>query len=224
MSFGSPTPDRGRRQRPELGRQPGLRREGLRSELAQIPSLRDLQFVQSLDYPTVDVRGGPRAGRPERRDGGGRGPLAGRGHLVEPLRRARSTGPIPKTGIGYQVQVEIPPYQMNSAEEVGMVPVKRHGDRASCCSATWPGVQRGHDAGRVRPLQHEAAGEPDGQHRGRGPGPGGRPRRPAPSRRPASRRAGVTVDVRGQVVPMQQMFRRPGASAWAWRWSSSSCC
>ena len=32
----------------------------------------------------------------------------------------------------------------------------------------------------------------------------------APWRPPASRRAACTVDVRGQVVPMQQMFGGPG--------------
>ena len=80
---------RGRRQRPEPRRQPRLRREGPRASWPKVPSLRDLQYGQSLDYPTVERRDRPRAGRPERRDGRGRRPLAGRGHLVEPLRRAQ---------------------------------------------------------------------------------------------------------------------------------------
>src|SRR5262249_579186 len=48
--------------------------------------------------------------------------------LVAATSSSRFTTPIfwadPNTGIGYQVQVEIPPYQVNSAEEIGLVPVK----------------------------------------------------------------------------------------------------
>src|SRR5439155_4245337 len=36
----------------------------------------------------------------------------------------------PKTGIGYQVQVEIPPYKMNAAEEVGLVPIQGKNNHA----------------------------------------------------------------------------------------------
>ena len=31
----------------------------------------------------------------------------------------------PKSGIGYQVQLQVPPAQMNSNAEVGMIPVKQ---------------------------------------------------------------------------------------------------
>ena len=44
--------------------------------------------------------------------------------------------------------------------------------------------------------------------------------RPGAARRPASRRAACTVDVRGQIAPMQRDVPRPGASAWGWPSSS----
>ena len=53
-------------------------------------------------------------------------------------------------------------------------PIKTERRTARSCCATWPTSTRRHHAGRIRPLQHEPAGEHDGQHRGRGPGPGRR--------------------------------------------------
>jgi multidrug efflux pump subunit AcrB len=117
----------------------------------------------------------------------------------------------PSTGIGYQVQVEVPTARMNSVREVGLVPIKRPGEPGSASPSRQlylqdvarihEGVEpgeydrynmrrlvsmtanvQGEDLGRVaeqitRAIQ--AAGEP--------------PR-------------GVSVEVRGQIVPMQQMF------------------
>ena len=37
----------------------------------------------------------------------------------------------PKSGIGYQVQLQVPPAQMNSNAEVGMIPVKQNEDGAA---------------------------------------------------------------------------------------------
>ena len=54
MSFGSPRRSRSRsaaRTSPTTGPSP----RSSASELAEIPSLRDLQYGQSLDYPTVSV-------------------------------------------------------------------------------------------------------------------------------------------------------------------------
>src|SRR5262249_43917808 len=96
--------------------------EKVREELGKIPSLRDLQFAQSLDYPAVSVE-------VDRQRAGLSGLTTGdvSRSLVAATSSSRFTVPIfwadPKTGIGYQVQVEIPPYQMNSAEEIGLVPI-----------------------------------------------------------------------------------------------------
>ena len=55
MSFGSPTPVEFAVNGPNLAENRAYA-EKVRAELAKIPSLRDLQFVQALDYPTVGVQ------------------------------------------------------------------------------------------------------------------------------------------------------------------------
>ena len=54
MSFGSPTPIEVVVSSPKLADNRAYA-EKLQSQLAAISSLRDLQFGQSLDYPTVEV-------------------------------------------------------------------------------------------------------------------------------------------------------------------------
>ena len=66
-------------------------------------------------------------------------------------------------------------------------------------------------------------GEPDGQHRRRGPGPGRRPRRAGDRSGPAPRPRGRPSTIRGQIRPDGGDPPRPGRSAWGCR-SSSSCC
>ena len=118
----------------------------------------------------------------------------------------------PNTGIGYQVQVEVPPYQMNSAEEIGMVPVKGNGDKQLLLR----------DVARVR--ERKDVGEYDRYNMRRlvsmtaniegedlGRVAAHIDRRPRGSRRASARRQ---VDVRGQVVPMQQMFGGLAGGKW----------
>jgi multidrug efflux pump subunit AcrB len=85
--------------------------------------------VQSLDYPTLDVR-------IDREKSG----LAGA--TMEEVSRSvlaatsssrfvvPSYWPDPKTGIGYQVQVEIPQPQMRSIQDLAMIPVLQNRDHA----------------------------------------------------------------------------------------------
>jgi multidrug efflux pump subunit AcrB len=54
MSFGSPTPIDVAVSGPNL-QESRAYAEKIRGQLAEIESLRDLQFSQSLDYPTVEV-------------------------------------------------------------------------------------------------------------------------------------------------------------------------
>ena len=60
----------------------------LRAEFDGIGSLRDVQIQQSLHYPTRPGHPRPRAGRPQRRDGPRRRPIADRGHLLQPVHLA----------------------------------------------------------------------------------------------------------------------------------------
>lgn len=86
MSFGSPTPIDVSVNGPNLAEN-RAHAEKLRVELAKVPSLRDLQYGLSLDYPTVNIDVDRERGL-ERRHGSRGGPLRSRGHVIEPVRRA----------------------------------------------------------------------------------------------------------------------------------------
>jgi multidrug efflux pump subunit AcrB len=202
MSFGSPTPVAVSIDGPDIA---ASRRhaEKVRDQLARIESLRDLQYVQSLNYPTVEVAvDRQRAGKSKvTTDEVARA-------MVAYTSSSRFVMPNywvdPTSGTGYQVQVEVPPVRMDSVKEVELVTVKqtRGGhislrDVARVREGVAPGeVDRynmrrtvtltanleGEDLGRVsRRVEAalKAAGEP--------------PR-------------GVRVSERGQIVPMRQMF------------------
>ena len=87
MSFGSPTPVDVSVSGPNLAENRAYA-EKIAQELAKMPSLRDLQYGLSLDYPTVEHRRRSRARGPERRHRSRGRPFGCRGHLVEPVRRA----------------------------------------------------------------------------------------------------------------------------------------
>jgi RND family efflux transporter MFP subunit len=90
--------------------------------LSRLPELRDVQVAQSLDYPSVDVT-------IDRERAGLSGVTANEvsRSVVSATSSSRFVVPIfwpdPKTGIGYQVQVEIPQPALKSADELGAVPV-----------------------------------------------------------------------------------------------------
>jgi multidrug efflux pump subunit AcrB len=122
MSFGSPTPVQVTVNSPNQ-QQNRAYAEKIRQQLARIPSLRDLQYEQSLDYPTIEVN-------VDRAKAGLSGVTArdvGRA-LAPATLSSRFTTPLfwqdPKTGVGYQVQLEIPQSRMNSISQVEQVPVK----------------------------------------------------------------------------------------------------
>src|SRR5436305_5666160 len=121
MNFGAPTPIEVAVNGPNLP-EDRTYAEKLRAELAKIPVLRDLQFEQPLDYPAVEVNvNRERAGQL-----GVSIEQVGRS-LVAATSSSRFVTPNywadPKSGIAYQVQVEIPIQRMNSPEELRNVPV-----------------------------------------------------------------------------------------------------
>ncbi len=131
MSFGSPTPVEIAVRGKSL---PDNRAdaEKVLEELAKIPSLRDLQIAQSLDYPTVEVN----VDR-ERAGLAGVTPQDVANSLVAATSSTRFTQPLfwadPKSGIGYQVQVEIPRSVvretgesggLNSLEDLEEIPIR----------------------------------------------------------------------------------------------------
>lgn len=121
MSFGSPTPIEVAVQGPSLAASRPFA-EKVRAELEKIDSLRDLQYAQPLDYPTLQIQ--------VDRDRAGQFGLTmadvGRS-LVAATSSSRYTElnfwRDPGSGNGFQIQVEIPQSKIASLEDVSDLPV-----------------------------------------------------------------------------------------------------
>ncbi len=128
MSFGSATPieiaARG-------GSLPEIRDylKRVEAELAELPALRDIQISQALDYPTVDIK-------VDRERAGLSGTTISQ--ITRSVVAATSSSrfvvpnywPDPKSGIGYQVQVEIPQPRLRTIEDLGAVPLSLQKDHS----------------------------------------------------------------------------------------------
>jgi multidrug efflux pump subunit AcrB len=160
--------------------------------------------VQSLDYPAVEVT-------IDRERAGQSGVTAQdvSRSLLTATWSSRFVVPNywrdPGSGIGYQVQVQVPPLKMDSPREVGLVPVKANGrtpllvrDVAEVREGTQPGEYDRYNMRRLVSLTANVAGtdlgrvsrQVDAALKAAGPPP-----------------TGVQVDVRGQIEPMREMFR-----------------
>ena len=168
MSFGSPTPI-------EIAARGGTLHENrdyigkVQTALANIPAIRDLQVAQSLDYPTVKVK-------VDREKAGLSGTTVSQ--VTRSIVTATSSSrfvvpnywPDPKSGIGYQVQVEIPQPQLDSIEDLAAVPIQRGSgspggqslllrDVASLASGTTPGQYDRYNMKREISLTANIAGD-----------------------------------------------------------------
>ena len=204
MSFGSPTPIDVSVNGPSLAENRAFA-ETMRQELAKVRTLRDLQYGLSLDYPTVSIEvDRERAGLS--------------GVTVQEVARsvvaATSSSrfvvpnywPDPKTGIGYQVQVEIPYQIMDSVAQIETVPIQRPGldrqlllrDVATVREGTMPGEFDRYNMKRSVSLTANIAGEDLGRVAGR-------------VRRAIERAGGppkgATVEIRGQIRPMDEILQ-----------------
>ena len=155
---------RGRHHGAGLRGHASVRRRRCSDELAQIPTLRDLQVGQALDYPAIQVN-------VDRQ-------LAGQlGVTVDQIGRSfaaatsssRFVAPNywadPRTGIAFQVQVEVPQPRMTSLDDLRVVPVSRRRRARTRCSATWRRIDNAHDRRRIRSDQRPAHGHADGERR-----------------------------------------------------------
>jgi multidrug efflux pump subunit AcrB len=204
MSFGSPTPVDVSVTGPNLADDRAFA-EKIRKELAGIPSLRDLQYGQSLDYPTVNIE-------LDRERAGLSGVTAQ--DIARSVVTATSSSrfvvpnywPDPKTGIGYQVQVEIPYQTMNSIGEIERVPIQKPGldrqvllrDVATVQKGTMPGQFNRYNMKRSVGLTANIAGEDLGRVSGR---------IDQALKRAGAPPKGATVDVRGQIAPMNEILQ-----------------
>jgi multidrug efflux pump subunit AcrB len=127
MSLGAPTPIEVAISGPNLAANREFA-EKIREQLKKISALRDVQFGQALDYPTVDV-----AVNRERAGLMGVKMADVSGSVVAATSSSRFVVPNfwadPNSGVAYQIQVQVPQSLMNSVEEAKNVPVAyRNGD------------------------------------------------------------------------------------------------
>src|SRR5216117_2872513 len=121
MSLGAPTPIEVAVSGPNLAANREFA-EKVKDKLQNIPALRDVQFGQALDYPTVDV-----AVNRERAGVMGVKMAEVSRSLVAATSSSRFVVPNfwadPNSGVAYQIQVQIPQTYMDSVEEAENIPV-----------------------------------------------------------------------------------------------------
>jgi multidrug efflux pump subunit AcrB len=200
MNFGAPTPIQVDVNGPNLAANRAFA-EKVMAEMQKVAPLRDLQFGQPLDYPTVDIK-------VDRERAGQLGVTVqdvGRS-LVAATSSSRFVQPNywrdPSSGVAYQVQVEIPQSKMSSIEDVQSIPAMPSGasrplvgDVADVSYGTMPGEYDRYNQQRMITITANIAGKDLGSV--------------ASEVDAAIRRAGdppraVAVNVRGQVPPMNQ--------------------
>ena len=203
MDLGSPTPIEVDVQGFDLGADHAFAQR-IDDQLAKISQLRDLHYGEPLQYPSLNVDiDRERAGQ--------------LGLTVDQVTRSVETATWssrfvsrnfwqdPATGIGYQVQVEVPQKQMASIDDLASIPLmsggpSNHpdlGDVANLSYGQVVGEFDRFDMQRVVSLTANVQGEDLGRAarqvesaiRSAGPPP-----------------HGIEVHVRGQIVPMEQTF------------------
>jgi multidrug efflux pump subunit AcrB len=212
MSFGSPTPIEIAVSGPNLADSRAFA-EKIRGELLKIPALRDVQFGQSLDYPTIEVQ-------IDREKAG----LSGltQADVSRALTMATSSSRFivpnywadPKSGIAYQVQVEVPRpvlrspddrvQTVKSADDLARLPLRKTDegqvlvrDVSKIQAGTMPGQFDRYNMRRQVTITANIAAEDLGAIAGQvqaAIAAAGKPPQ------------GIKTEVRGQIVPMNEMM------------------
>ena len=200
MNFGAPTPIEVAVTGPNLANDRAFAQKVF-AAMEKIPSLRDLQYEQPLDYPTVNINvDRERAGQ--------------LGVTVEQVGRSLAAATSssryvlpnywrdPNNGIAYQVQVEIPQARVASVEDLQTLPVMPSGgsralvqDVANITFGTAPGEYDRYNQQRMVTISANVAGTDLGSAA----------RQISDAlRQVGDPPRGVTVSMRGQVPPMQE--------------------
>jgi multidrug efflux pump subunit AcrB len=204
MSFGSPTPVEIMVVGPSLA---DVRKHALAvlDKMQQIPTLRDVQLYQQLDYPTVKVD--------IDREKAGLSGVAVK-DITDALLVGTSSSRYvaknywrdPRTGVDYQVQVQVPLQRMNRPEQMETLPLKQVGFNTNLLVRDVATVETGQAPGEIDRSSMQRylsiTANVEGEDLGRASAriakaisDAGQPPR------------GVRVSVRGQVAPMTEMFQ-----------------
>lgn len=202
MSFGSPTPIEIAVSGPNLSVNREFA-EQILTRLREIPSLRDVQLAQALDFPTVEVQ-------VDRERAGLLGVQMSdvTRSLVAATTSSRFTVPVywadPGSGIAFSVQVQIPQTQTASLEDLRNIPVGAGAGRstllrnvASISTGTAVGQYERYNMARVVSITANLHGASLGQAAQQVTAALASLGAPPPRTR---------VDLRGQVVPLQELL------------------
>ena len=200
MSFGSPTPIEVAVLGSNLQDVYGYAQK-VQAQLAPLPFLRDLQFAQEINYPTLDID--------INRDRAGQFGLTMADvvrSVVPATSSSRFTQPNywrdPNSGNAFQIQVELPQHRMQGIDELGDIPVMQNGrseprlaDIAALKPGTMPGLIERYNGQRVVSLTANVHGITLGE---------AAPKLNAAVARAGAPPRGVSVTLRGQIPPLEQ--------------------
>jgi multidrug efflux pump subunit AcrB len=200
MSFGSPTPIEVAVQGVSL-QDDSAYAVKVRAEMAKLPFLRDLEYAQELNYPTLDIT-------IDRERAGQLGlsmenisrsivPATGSSRFIQP-----NYWRDPASGNAFQIQVQLPQNRMQGADELGNLPMMQTGrgetrltDVAAIKSGTMPGLIERYNGQRVVSLTANIHGLTLGE---------ASQKLNAALARVGAPPKGVSVKYRGQIPPLEQ--------------------
>src|SRR5205807_21708 len=199
MSFGSPTPIEVALQGPSLADNRAFA-EKVRAELAKISNLRDLQYGQPFNYPTVQVT--------VDRNRAGQFNLSVADvakSIVVATSSSRFVEPNfwrdPVSGNGFQIQVEIPQNRVRSLEDLQGLRLSSSGPQALLRDVA--DVRYGSTVGEVDRYDMQRVVSLTANLHGEHLGDGAKQIR-ATLQRVGTPPRGVSVQVRGQIAPLEE--------------------
>jgi multidrug efflux pump subunit AcrB len=203
MNFGAPTPVQVAIAGPDFAATRAFAGR-VRHELEQVPTLRDLHVEQALDYPginvSVDRQLAGQLGLTVRQVGESFAAATSSSRFVAPNYWAD-----PRTGIAFQLQVQVPQPRMTSLEDLRAMPVTAGGsshpllgDVARIENSTIIGEYDRLNGQRMITMSADAFGEDLGRVANRVDQAIGRAGTPP---------RGLTIAVRGRIGPMRETFK-----------------
>ncbi|MBF0543655.1 MAG: efflux RND transporter permease subunit [Candidatus Riflebacteria bacterium] len=200
MGFGSPTPIEVAIQGINLQDNYSYAKK-VQTEVTKLPFLRDLQFAQEVNYPTIDIE--------VNRDRAGQFGLTMADvvrSVVPTTSSSRFTQPNywrdPNSGNAFQIQVQLPQNRVQSVEDIGNLPVMHNGfmntelkNIADLKFGTMPGLIERNNGQRVISLTANLSGVALGE---------ALPRLNASLALVGTPPRGISVKYRGQIPPLIQ--------------------